>query len=231
MAEELGKIEKPEAGKFENKRKLCLVPLLYSWQDAPAEYADKLNLYWQQVSEHVANLESKIGKVNRIFHESITEAGEEGLKILEKLSPSSCQIASEKCQSGAQLEAVEDMELVGESMDWERHLLIGFISQKVAQMVSGFYTEASRKRYEHIAGRIDETLKDNEVALLFIREGHLVQFPPDIEVFSVVPPVLDEIHRWFRDRSAADKAEEPTDKTDEPTDKTDEPTNEADETG
>ena len=54
------------------------------------------------------------------------------------------------------------------------------------------------------------------MALLFIREGHRVQFPPDIEVFSVAPPVLDEIHRWLRDRSAIDKTDESADKTDEP---------------
>ncbi|MEE8414058.1 MAG: hypothetical protein V3R96_05860 [Dehalococcoidales bacterium] len=215
MAEELGKIEKPEVRKFENKRKLYLVPLLYSWQDAPTEYTDKLKLYWQQVGEHIANLESKIGKVNRVYHESITVAGEEGLKVLEQISPFSCQIVSQKCQSGAQVEAVEDMELVGESMDWERHLMMGFTSQKVAQMVSEFFTEASKKRYEHIATRIDETFKDNEAALLFIREGHLVQFPADIEVFSVMPPVLDEIHRWLRDRPATDETDESADKADE----------------
>jgi len=208
MVEELGKIEKPETGQFKNKRKLYLVPLLYSWEDAPEEYVEKFTLYWQQVREHIANLESKIGEVNRIYHESITIAGEEGLKVLEKLSPPSCQIAREKCQSGAQVEAAEDTELAEESMDWERHLLMGFISQKVAQTVSDFFVEASRKRYEHIARRIDETLKDNEVAVLLIREGHRVQFPPDIEIFSVAPPALNEIHRWLRDRPATDKADE-----------------------
>ncbi len=60
---------------------------------------------------------------------------------------------------------------------------------------SEFYVEASRKRYEHIARRIDEALKANEVGMLFIREGHRVQFPQDIEVFSVAPPALDEIRR------------------------------------
>ena len=85
---------------------------------------------------------------------------------------------------------------------------MGFISQKVAKMVSEFYVEASRKRYEHIARRIDETLKTNEVGILFIREGHLVQFPQDIEVFSVAPPALDEIHRWQRERLATEKEEE-----------------------
>jgi len=106
------------------------------------------------------------------------------------------------------LEATEDKEMSEESIDWERHLLMGFISQKVAQMVSESYVAALRKRYEYIARRIDETLKANEVGLLFIREGHMVQFPQDIEVFSVAPPALDEIHRWQRDRSSTDKKEE-----------------------
>lgn len=208
MAEELGKIEKPEAGQFKEKRKLYLVPLLFSWEDAPEEYTKKLDQYWQQVREHIANLESKIGKVNRIYHESITISGEEGLKVLEKLNPSVCQIASDKCQSGAELEVVESKELVEESTDWERHLLMGFISQKVAKMVSEFFAEASRKRYEYIASRINETLQDNEVAMFFIREGHMVQFPPDLEVFMVAPPILDEIRRWLRDFPANVKKEE-----------------------
>ncbi|MFQ6122129.1 MAG: hypothetical protein ACE5LA_03610, partial [Dehalococcoidales bacterium] len=156
-----------------------------------------------------ANLESKIGKVSHIYHESIVLAGENGLKVMETLNTSSCQIAKDKCQSGAVLEATEDKELAGESMDWERFLLIGFASQKVAKMVSEFYVEAARKRYEHIARRIDETLKANEVGILFIREGHMVQFPQDIEVFSVAPPALDEIRRWQRERPSTEKENEP----------------------
>ncbi len=209
MDEQLGKIEKPEAEHFARKRKLYLVPLIFSSEDAPAEYLGKFNLYWEQASQHVANLESKIGKVSHIYHESITSAGEDGFKVMEKLNPSCCQIARDKCQSGAVLEATEDGELAEESIDWERCLLMGFISQKVAKMVSEFYMEALRKRYEHIARRIDETLEDGEVGMLFIGEGHLVQFPRDIEVFSVAPPALDEIHRWQRDRSSTDQKDEP----------------------
>jgi len=208
MAEELGKIEKPEAGQFGEKRKLYLIPLLFSWGEAPAEYAEKFELYWQQVSEHVANLEATIGKTNRVYHESITMPGEEGLKVLEKLNPSSCRIARDKCQVGAQFEVIEDTGLAEECMDWERHFLMGFVSQKVAKMVSEFFTKASKKRYEHIAKRIKETLKDSEAGILFIREGHGIQFPADIEVFSVAPPVLDEIHRWLRARSSTEKEDE-----------------------
>jgi guanylate kinase len=92
-------------------------------------------------------------------------------------------------------------------MDWERHLIMGFLSEKVANIVSQFFSEALRKRYEHIARRINETLKENEVALLIIQEEHMVQFPSDIEVFIVAPPVLDEIHRWLRDRRTEKKDE------------------------
>jgi hypothetical protein len=35
----------------------------------------------------------------------------------------------------------------------------------------------------------------------------MVQFPQDIEVFSVAPPVLDEIHRWLRESSSRDKGD------------------------
>jgi len=122
---------------------------------------------------------------------------------MERLNPSSYQIARERCRCGAVLEATEDKELAEENMDWERCLIMGFMSRKVAKMVTEFYIESSRKRYEHIARKIDDTLKADEVGVLFIREGHMVQFSPDIEVFSVAPPALDEIHRWQRDRSAA----------------------------
>ena len=212
MTEQLGKIEKPEAEHFTGRRKLYLVPLILSGEDAPAEYVKKFNLYWKQVSQQVANLELKIGKVSHVYHESITLAGEDGLKVIEKLNPSCCQIVRDKCQSDAVLETTEDKELSEESIDWERHLLIGFISQKVAKMVSEFYLKALRKRYEYIAQKIDETLQANEVGMLFIREGHMVQFPQDIEVFSIAPPALDEIHRWQRDRSSTEEKEAPEDK-------------------
>lgn len=202
MAQELGKISKPEVSSLKPGRKLFLVPLIYSFENAPPEFTEKLELYWKQVGEHVGNLESKLSKVSRIYHESVSLGGEDGLKIMEKLNPKSCQIVRQKCQNGAILEATEDMELATECVDWERCLLIGLISNTAATKVSELYMEASRKRYEHISKRIDETLQVNETAILFIREGHRVQFPADIEVFSVAPPALDEIHRWLRDQTA-----------------------------
>ena len=208
MSQELGKIEKPEAASFKQGRKLLIIPLIYSYKDAPSEYNEIYELYWTQVAEHVVNLEAKIGTVSRVYHESISLGGDDGLKIMEQLNSKSCQISKQKCQDGAKLEVIEDKELAEETIDWERCLFIGFLSDKVARKVSESYIEAAKKRYEHISKKIDETLKADEIAILFIREGHLVQLPQDIEIFSVAPPALDEIRRWLRDRMSTKEPED-----------------------
>jgi hypothetical protein len=210
MAKKLGKIDKPEAFKFKGKKKLYLVPLIFTWEDAPEEYKDKFNLCWQQIEEQLTNLEHKIGKIKRIYHESVAVEGDGGLKIVEKLNPAGFKIASKKHQKGATFESLEDEESVSESLDWQRMLLLGFASAKVAKMVSDYYAEATRRRYEHISSRLNETIKDGEASLLFIREGHMVQFPKDLEVFSISPPALDEIHRWLKEQTATKPADDKT---------------------
>jgi len=37
-----------------------------------------------------------------------------------------------------------------------------------------------------------------------MREGHQVNFPPDIQLFYVAPPALDELKRWLREREQAE---------------------------
>jgi hypothetical protein len=201
MTPELGKINKPEAGSFKHSRKLFLVPLIYSAKDAPPEYIEKFDLYWQQANEHIENLETKLGKIKRVYHESITVGDENSIQIIERLNPKSCQIVKQKFQNGAKIEVIEDRQLAEECMDWERCLLVGLLNDAVVRKVSEFYVDAVRKRYEHISKRIDKTLQADEIAVFFIREGSMIQFPKDVEVFSVSPPALDEIHRWLRNRA------------------------------
>jgi hypothetical protein len=202
MATELGKIDRPEAGQYKGKKKLYLIFLVFSWPDAPPEYEEKFNLYWRQVSEQLAGLEAKIGQVTHLFHESITRPNKEGLKTMAKLSPASFKLVNEKLKQGARFEMVEDEELLKESMDWERLLLTGFISQKVADAVSNGFITTTKMRYEHIVNQITEILKEDESGVLFIREEQTAQFPDELEIFSVMPPALDDIHRWFREQAA-----------------------------
>jgi hypothetical protein len=200
MAEELGKIEKLDIEQF-GLRKLYVVPLIFSAPDAPPDYKEKLEKYWREVNEQIANQEVKVGKIQRIYHESMSVGGAEGLKIIAEINPLSHLIARDKFENGAVFEATEQADLSEECMDWERCLLMGLYSRRALETVAEAYEKCSRKRFEYISHRIDETLQKGEAAVLFIREGHMVQFAKDIEVFSVAPPALDDIHRWLRDRS------------------------------
>jgi hypothetical protein len=207
MAEELGKIEKPPVAEFRKGRKLYFVPLIYCGEEAPAEYLGKFKSYWEQVEKQIKELESKLGKVNRIYHELIPAGGEDGSKAIKELNERSHNVIQTCLDKGAQLEAVEEGDLLTEFMDWSRCLVTGFQNQKVLAKVYEFYLEVSKKRNEYIASKIDETLKTDEIGILLMRENHQVQFPPDIQVFYIAPPALDELKRWLRERET--KSEEP----------------------
>ncbi|OGO07771.1 MAG: hypothetical protein A2Y92_01415 [Chloroflexi bacterium RBG_13_57_8] len=199
MTEELGKIEKPPVAGFKKGRKLYFVPLVFGGRDLPADYLEKFAVYWEQVKKQVAELTLKLGEVNHVYHELVAASGEEGLKAVADLSEKSRAIVGDCLEKQARLEAVEDSDILTEFMDWSRCLIIGLQNPKVVTKVYDFYLDAGKKRDEYIARKIDETLKENEIGLLLMRENHHVQFPPDIQVFYVAPPALDEIKRWLRD--------------------------------
>ncbi|MBA7698065.1 hypothetical protein ES703_106739 [subsurface metagenome] len=202
MSKKLGKIEKPPAEEFKKGRKLYFIPLIYCGKEAQAEYREKFNKYWNQVETQMTDLELKLGRINKIYHELIPVGGDNGIKVIEELNEKSCQIIKNRIDKGAQLEATEESELLTEFMDWSKCLAAGLQNQRVFVKVYESYTEASKKRNEHITTKIAETLKADEAGILFMREGHQVQFPSDIQIFYVAPPALDEIKRWLRDRQA-----------------------------
>ena len=208
MAEELGKIEKPPAEEFKKGRKLYFIPLILSMRESEPELNTRIDKYWEQVEEHLTNLEAKLGRGTLIFHELITVSGDEGLKTLEMVCKQSHRIAKSRVEKGAHLQAVEDGENLMEYMDWSRCLAIGMQSQKAFTEVYEKYAAAQKKRNETIAKKIDEVLLENEIGILLMQEGHQVVFPPDIQLFYISPPGLDELKRWLREREAAEKKED-----------------------
>lgn len=202
MSEELGRIEKPSIEEFKAGRKLYFVPLIFSPLEPEVDLLQKINGYWNQVEAHLANLEQKVGSVGKVYHELVPLGGEDGLKAIEELNKGSYGIAKARLDRGAGLQPVEDSELLTELMDWSKCLAVGLQNEKVLTQVYGYYTEAQKRRNEHLAKQIDETLKSGEAGVLLMREGHQVQFPSDIQVFYVAPPALDEIRRWLRDHEA-----------------------------
>lgn len=200
MGEELGKIEKPTVDSIKKGRKLFFVPVIYAGEGASEEFKKNLERYWEQVRKHLEELSSKLGKVNKIYHELVDAAGEKGAEAVKELNESSYSIIKSFVDKGAQMEALEDTNLLTEFMDWSRCLMTGLQNPGVITKIFEFYTETGKKRNERIAGKLSESLKENEIGILLMRENHQVQFPSDIQVFYVSPPALDEIKRWLREQ-------------------------------
>ena len=203
MAAELGRFPKPDAQQYEGQRKLFLVPTFMLPPGAPEEGQQLLGRYWSEVRDHLHNLERSLGSVARVYHETVFSDGEEGMALVEELNPKGYPFIQALCQSTARLEATEDRSLVLECSDWQRCISIGLASEKVLRTALESYQEATKGRSERISSRMDETLKEGEAGVLFIREDHRLQFPSDIRVFYVAPPTLDALKRWISDQMTA----------------------------
>jgi hypothetical protein len=200
MGEELGKIEKPAVDSFKKGKKLFFVPAVYSGEGVPEAYLEILRKYWDQVSKQLEELTGKLGPVNKIYHEMIDAPGEDGAAAIKELSEQSYNIIKPLMEKQAVLEALEDSDVLTEFMDWNRCLMIGLQNPKVMTKVYEAYVETGKKRHELISKKLGETLKDNEIGVLLMRENHHVQFPADIQIFYVAPPALDEIKRFIREQ-------------------------------
>ena len=193
----LSQFPKPEAAQYAGRRKLFLVPLFTLPPGVPVDGAQLLERYWSEVRDHVNNLERSLGAVSHVFHETVFSEGDEGLKMVEALNPGASSFVQAMCRSTASLEATEDRSLVEENSDWQRCISIGLMSQKVISVALDGYRDTTQKRFEHMGTRIEETLAEGEVGVLFVREDHHIQFPSDIQVFYVAPPGLDALKRWM----------------------------------
>ncbi len=209
MSEELGKIEKPAAADFKLGRKLYFVPLVFSGSELTGEFNQINDRYWEQVESQLAGLESRLGKTEHIFHELVPESGEEGLKTLKQLKVKSLNLVESRLAKGTSLDSAEDEEILSELMDWSRCLALGLQSQEVYTTVYNSYIQASKKRNESIARKIDQGIKENQSAIVIMGENHQVNFPSDIQVFYISPPALDELKRWLRDYEARAKDTHP----------------------
>ncbi len=202
MSEELGRIERLPVDSYKSGRKLLFVPLVFAPRETQGDLEEIVNRYWEQVRAQITNLEQKLGSVAKVFHELVPVGSGDGIKSIEEMNKGSYEVAKVWVDKGAELQPIEDGELLTEFMDWGRCLSLGLQSRAAMTKVYELYVEANKKRNEHLAKQIDETLKNDELGILLMGEGHHVQFPPSIQVFYVAPPSLDELKRWSREREA-----------------------------
>ena len=201
-AQPLGQVERPPADQFQGRRRLLLLPLMFAPPvQAEGENSDGRVIYqryWEQARTQVDALASGLGGLHHVYHESLVEGGEEGLAYLQMADPHAYAMIQVRCQAGATLQATESIDLVTETIDLQRCLMVPFTNDGVANRIQEWLAESTRNRYQHIAQQIDQTLQADETGLLLINERHQVQFPTDIEVFYIAPPALDEYRRWVQ---------------------------------
>lgn len=198
MAQELSRIERPSAAQYQGKRKLLLAPLIFGVPAEAPEGMEILQRYWEQMQSQISSLERSLGPLRRIYHESLVLGGEDGLQQLSLADQRSHGFVAARVESGAALEATEDAKSFLESLDLQRCMMLPLASPSVVTRLQDWFSESTRRRYADIGERIDATLQPDELGLLMISERHQVQFPPDIEVFYIAPPALDDFHRWVQ---------------------------------
>ena len=186
------------------KRSLLCVSLI--GREIPEDLS---NRYWLEIEGQIDRLERSFGEVSKIYHEANYLAGEAGLKNVERMNERSYRLARRKIERGAELQALEEKETFLEIADCQLFLTLRFSSRqvlekvsKLAPEISEFYEKALRKRREHIPAQISETLGAGETGMLLMREEERmkIQFPSEIDVILVRPPVLSEVERWQRDQ-------------------------------
>lgn len=204
MSKTLGKLEKPSAKKFRKGRKLFCVPLMPDLKGDGVQktYREKAGVYWNQVIEHLSSL-AKLGEVTHIYHESITESGEAAMNAIEQMNEASQKLVKAKCEKGAKLEVAEDLGLLNEYVDWSMCLQVIGRSRDVVKKIINFQMEASKKRLEHFAKKINETLKKDETGILIMSDESRISLqsylPTDIQFFLVHPPAFNDIQRLLRE--------------------------------
>ena len=197
---ELGQIEKPTVESFAGKRKLYCMPNIYPVDDAPDEYKDLFNKYWDEVAEQIEKLEA-VGKIRKIFCENIFLKGEEALDVLAKINDRALQIVRKKIEQGAVLLPVESEEIFPPFLDWGNCLRVVRTKEVFAKVVE-FYTQLLDKRLQYILNVVESNLAEGEAGLFIIRDEDRIklQFPNDIEIFLITPPSYDGILKWIREK-------------------------------
>jgi hypothetical protein len=201
-AQPLGRIQRPEAGVVLGEKKLYVAALVYPIPGAPKGFADRLSAYWKAIDDHVGRLESRAGIVKHVFHEGIADAADAGLEAVKEVNEPALAMIKSRVDAGAEFEALEDDEAFAEAVDWSRCVQLGFMSRKVAEMVSESYRKATEARLEHMKRTIEESLGTSEAGLLIAASTRGLQLSATIHIYNVVPPQLDELMRWLRDAAA-----------------------------
>ena len=202
MSEELGSIKKPEAGDIIQNKKVYIVTLVQSQPGAPEGFEVKYNKYWEAIENHLSQIETKAGVVNKIFCEGIVGKGDDAKLMLEQSNPGAYKVVRSRISSGASFEEFEDKEILGQLIDWSRCLQVGLINQQVQEEIHKNYTTVTEKRNNFIQSQLEKNILESDSILLIVGNTAM-NLPEKVEKFIISPPELDELQRWVNETNEA----------------------------
>lgn len=210
----LGKIQKPDASDYLQGRKAYWVRILQYIPSAPDEYKNLYNQYWDAAEQQLVTIEAKTGTIKHIFCEGLPSKGEDAKVGLERSNPGAFKLIKNYLDSGIKITQFEDNELLFEVLDWAGCMGVGLLSQKVTTEIQTKYQEANTKRQQFQFNTLNDTIKDDEAALILFNSQNLT-VPDDLQRFLVSPPELDKVDRWIREatRQFEQQQEQPPQKS------------------
>lgn len=199
---EIGKVNKPDAAAYRNKKKIYFIRNLYLPQNSTDKYREIFNRYWNQVDEHLGKLEAA-GKVSKIFCESIYMSGEESMKVLNAMNMRLEQIVQKKIEAGGEFLPLEDKDIFGAYVDLNNCLML-VRTPRVYEILHKYFKEVVKERFAYIKTVLQEKIGDGEAAMLIMRDGdrEFLDLPDDIELFFITPPAYDELLHFIQDRDS-----------------------------
>lgn len=186
-------------------KNLFCVPLI--GDQVPEDLANK---YWTQIGEQIETLQRIYGNISSLYHEANDSPDDEGLRHLKAINQKGFQFIRKVAENGGKVEALEDRQTFLQIIDCQVFLSLGFLSKEISQKVASItgeileaYKKAVESRRRHIVERISQTLKEGQTGLLMINDDERMQlqFPSEINVILVRPPLLSEIERWEREKN------------------------------
>lgn len=162
------------------------------------KHQESVAAFWDRLqAELMLRLEKELPGADwgelRIYQDGMPVAGEDASRIVDEVADAGSpnyRLLRELLARGARIERTEDAGLLREEYELVRKLAAARGPVETAQAAQAYRQRGDallRARDIFIARRIDETLKEGELGLLFIGALHRVAeyLPPDIEVLSL----------------------------------------------
>lgn len=168
-------------------RTVYLVPRMYTVEEVqlilfrvPDDYSGKLDEFWSYVEDKLALVRER---VKHVYRDMVTRGGVEGLAYVKEVDERCYRVIEMLVNSGAQLEATEDAALIAEAESWVSLMKATGLGSAVMEL----FKENLEERNRFIAKTIAETVKVDEMGVLFLEPTRRVELPEDFKVIKVCP--------------------------------------------